>query len=106
MLQVAKGCGLNTGSVVSSVQLMTVLQVLVWLQPSTAVQVRVRVCAQPFVTSCWLHVNVVPQSATAPIPKLQSGMFVGLQPRFCVGAGQLVNTGPVLSSTQMVWLHD
>src|SRR5438105_11686486 len=97
----AKGCGVNTGGVVSTVQVTTWVQVLV-LQPSTAVYVIVRVRTQPLVASTLSQVTVVPQAAVVPTAGLQSGMLAGLQPRLAL-AGQLVKTGPVVSSTVMVW---
>src|SRR6266404_5799204 len=45
---------------------------------------------------------VTPQSSEAPTAGSQPGIVSGLQPRFVL-AGQLVNTGPVVSTTHIVW---
>src|ERR1044071_7936859 len=65
----------------------------------------VRVCAQPFVTSTSAQLTVgTLQLSVAPTAGLQPGTLVGLQPRFVL-AGQLVNTGGVVSTTVMIWSH-
>src|SRR5438874_1252586 len=45
---------------------------------------------------------VTPQSSEAPTVGSQPGMFAGLQPRLTL-VGQLVKTGAVVSTAQMVW---
>jgi hypothetical protein len=74
------------------------------LQSSTATQVIVRVRPHPLVVSNLLHVTVTAQSALAPTGELQSGILAGLHPRLVL-AGQLVNTGPPVSNTVMIWSH-
>src|SRR5690349_16128747 len=93
------------GALVSIVQLMVWTQTLELVQASVALYVRRRVAMQPLVWSSLLHVMTgvlqLSIAATLFVLKSQSGMLVGLQPRFTVPAGHLVNVGASESAVQV-----
>jgi hypothetical protein len=93
-----------TGGAGSTFHVITFVQVAL-LQP-TAVQVSVRVTTQPSVVSTAAQVTVAgtqPFVATA-VKLAQVGIVAGLHPKSTVAEGQVVNTGGLVFSSQvMTW---
>jgi hypothetical protein len=99
------GTPLNTGAVVSAVQVLVTYAVAVLPQALVAMMVKICVTAQPFVlvapvtcTVAGLHVSL---ACTADCTLAAVGTLVGLQPKF-LPAGTPLNTGGVVSAVQVL----